>query len=252
MPLNHSDLHMLIGMDNYFKFVQGQKVTDGVYAVPSNLGTIIKGIIPFSDKRSNSTVTTVLEIATSTHESEDLIHKMWDLDSVGIKEPLDDHNLACRKFKESVVFSNGTYEASVPWADEKVELQSNKSLASQRLKSNWKYLLKDPIKLSRYDDVIREQLELGYIETVPGDRPVSERVHYLLHHCVHKDSKTTPLRIVFDCSAKQDKSKRSLNECLLTGPPLINDLISVLLKFRLRQFVCSADIEKSIFTSWHS
>ena len=69
--------------------------------------------------------------------------------------------------------------------------------------------------------------------------------HYIPHHCVAKQSTTTPIRIVLDCSAKQDRTKPSLNECLLTGPSLVNDMISILIKFRLKEYAVSADVEKA-------
>ena len=36
----------------------------------------------------------------------------------------------------------------------------------------------------------------------------------------------------------------SLNDCLYPGPPLINDLVCLLLKFKLYEFCCIANIEK--------
>ncbi|CAG9793079.1 unnamed protein product [Diatraea saccharalis] len=68
-----------------------------------------------------------------------------------------------------------------------------------------------------YDEVIRGQLKSGVIETVdhtllPDDHPV----HYLPHHCVIQETKSTKLRIVYDGSAK-GKNNSSLNECLYRG-----------------------------------
>ena len=49
---------------------------------------------------------------------------------------------------------------------------------------------------------------------------VSERVFYLLHKPVIRESvETTKIRIVYDASAKACQTSTSLNECLETGPP---------------------------------
>ena len=73
----------------------------------------------------------------------------------------------------------------------------------------WNKLLQEPETLSYYDCIIREQLKLGFIEQVENLKNEPTRVHYIPHHCIKKVSTTTPIRIVYDCSAKQNKSKAS-------------------------------------------
>ena len=36
-----------------------------------------------------------------------------------------------------------------------------------------------------------------------------------------------------------------MNDCLLTGPPLLNDLVSIVIGFKCDKFACAADIEKA-------
>ncbi|XP_074648976.1 uncharacterized protein LOC141904297 [Tubulanus polymorphus] len=92
-----------------------------------------------------------------------------------------------------------------------------------------------------YNNIINEQLSRGFIEEVEND---DHSGHYLPHRGVKKDSVTTPLRIVFDCSCKSGHEP-SLNDCLETGPSLLNDLASIIIRFRLHKFAISADIEKA-------
>ena len=56
--------------------------------------------------------------------------------------------------------------------------------------------------LDTYDDLIQKQLQADFIELVYNATPVEGGTHYLPHHAVKKDSISTPLRIVFNCSAK--------------------------------------------------
>lgn len=68
--------------------------------------------------------------------------------------------------------------------------------------------------------------------------------YYLPHHAVFKPSSTsTKTRIVFDASAK-GTGGASLNDVLMTGPTLQQDLVSILLRWRTYQFIFSADITK--------
>lgn len=68
-------------------------------------------------------------------------------------------------------------------------------------------------------------------------------VFYLPHQAViRKDKLTTKLRVVFDGSAKSSNGN-SLNDKLLCGPNLQNDLIDILLRFRIHQIVITSDIK---------
>ncbi|KAF2884418.1 hypothetical protein ILUMI_21758 [Ignelater luminosus] len=68
--------------------------------------------------------------------------------------------------------------------------------------------------------------------------------HYLLHRHVLKENSTTRLIPVFDASAKS-KNGLSLNQCLETGPNLIELISSILLRFREKEIGVISDIEKA-------
>ena len=59
------------------------------------------------------------------------------------------------------------------------------------------------------------------------------------------DSATTKMRIVYDASARMSPKSPSLDDCLHTGPNLMQDLTGILLKFRTHKKAFSADIEKA-------
>lgn len=67
---------------------------------------------------------------------------------------------------------------------------------------------------------------------------------YLPHHYMIKpDSLTTKLLVVFNGIAHLS-GQPSVNDCLLQGPKLQLDIITILLNFRTHLFVFSADIHK--------
>ncbi|XP_074654484.1 uncharacterized protein LOC141908360 [Tubulanus polymorphus] len=93
-----------------------------------------------------------------------------------------------------------------------------------------------------YHNIIMDQLSRDFIEEVTDDdRNIG---HYLPHRAVKKESSTTPIRIVYNASLST-AGNPSLNDCLETGPTLLNDLGSILIRFRLHKFGLSADIEKA-------
>ena len=69
-------------------------------------------------------------------------------------------------------------------------------------------------------------------------------LHYLPHHpVVRVDKDTTKLRIVYDASAKGDGP--CLNDCLYTGPKFSQNILDILLRFRLNKVALIGDVEEA-------
>ena len=137
------------------------------------------------------------------------------------------------------------YVAKLPWKQGHPTLPTNYAVAKARTRSMIQRLT--PETVSVYDRIIKEQESRGFIERVTDDNTLSG--HYIPHHCVKKDSPTTPIRVVYDCSCKTSPAKPSLNECLEKGPPLLNDMIGILLRFRIHDKAFSSDIEKAFLNA---
>jgi len=92
-------------------------------------------------------------------------------------------------------------------------------------------------------DFMQEYIDLGHMQ--PVDSFDSNHSHYVIpHHAVLRpDRPTTKLRVVFDASAKSS-SGVSLNNILMVGPRVQQDLILTLLSFRLYRHAPTADITK--------
>ena len=60
-----------------------------------------------------------------------------------------------------------------------------------------------------------------------------------------KNSPTTPIRIVYNCSCCEIPNAASLNDCLMVGSPLLNDLCITLFHFLLHNYAMSTDIQKA-------
>ncbi|XP_073821413.1 uncharacterized protein [Musca autumnalis] len=94
-----------------------------------------------------------------------------------------------------------------------------------------------------YNSFMKEYLDLGHMEIT--NNIVPRKPHYFIpHQCVFRpQSTTTKLRVVFDASSKTS-SHVSLNDLLMVGPTIQEELYSTLLRFRLHKYVITADIEK--------
>ena len=236
----YTNIEVLIGVDHYFEFVFAQKAINDLYLIPSKLGNLIAGNVLVNNSSVNA-ISTVLEICHDQTCSE--IENIWKLDSIGIDDSLEiNDQFAVENFNKTVSFENGKYSVGLPWKIDPKFLPENFELSRKRLFSVWNSLNKEPEKLQFYDRIIKDQLKADYIEKVDIDHNIP--CHYLPHHCVLKNSNTTPIRIVYDCSAKTQNSL-SLKDCLFTGPSLLNDLCSILLRFRTQKYACVSDIAKA-------
>ena len=73
---------------------------------------------------------------------------------------------------------------------------------------------------------------------------VSDRTHYLPHHgIVQQDKTTSKLRIVYDASAQS--MGPSLNDCLYTRPKFEQSIFDILSRFRLQRVALTGHIEKA-------
>ncbi|KAK3750705.1 hypothetical protein QZH41_005748 [Actinostola sp. cb2023] len=140
--------------------------------------------------------------------------------------------------------SDGHYQMPLPFREEIPNLPNNKALASHhRLQKLQQRMAHDDKYYSMYKAAMDEVIEKGYAEKVPVSKKVTEdgKVWYIPHHGVFHPKKPEKLRVVYDCSARY--KGESLNEHLLAGPDLTNNLVGVLCRFRQEPFAFIGDIE---------
>jgi len=105
-------------------------------------------------------------------------------------------------------------------------------------------LLKNPDHASTYDLQLVEMNHLQFSRrlTEKEAREYSGPFHYISHHEVLRpESKSTPVRIVFNSSAVFQGHK--LNKYWMKGLDLLNDLFGVVLRFRENQVAFIGDIQ---------
>ena len=250
-----SDISAILGADSFTKYVQGVCRVSGMDLLRSPGGYMVYGQLPMrsSNETINNQSVAIAKVCIQEVESEVThilpveeppVHRLWELDAVGItpSQFTPDERNAVDKFVKTVVYSEGKYWVKLPWKRDAKALPTNYRMAVGQYRSLLNNLQKDPEKLKLYNGVIEDYLKQGFIEKVTND---GVHGHYLPHHPVFKDSVTTPLRIVFNASAKQGSEAVSLNDMLDTGPSLTEKLIDSLLSFRVGQYALSADISKA-------
>ena len=236
----------LLGGADYYWDIVGDKVVHGrgPTAVESKLGYLLSG--PSQQKYLHSMATNVSVIVTPTQSRFDL-ECFWTLESIGVSQGDDTAEIdMTENYLTSCVSRavDGAYIARFPWRMHHSPLPTNYAMAEHITCQLVRKLATKPKLLQLYNQIIADQEARGFIEQIDTSCGHSD-THYIPHHAVEKDSSTTPIRIVFDCSCRQSSSHPSLNDCLEIGVPCSNELCSIFIRFRLHQLGISADIEKA-------
>ena len=235
------EINVLVGADYYWTFVQDQVIRgNGPTAVKSHLGYLLSGPLLQPSAAANL-------IQVNFTAVDDLsLDTFWKTESTGISSTtMDSDNHFLKDYMQSNIKRqpDGALSLKFPWKEDHPPLPSNFSICAKRTRSLAKRLAKTPELLSMYGQIIADQESKGFIERVNDFN--TKQSHYIPHRPVRKDSATTPVRIVYDCSCKQSSHYPSLNDCLQVGPPFLNHLCAILLRFRLFMYGLSADIEKA-------
>uniref|UniRef100_A0A1A8V575 DUF5641 domain-containing protein n=1 Tax=Nothobranchius furzeri TaxID=105023 RepID=A0A1A8V575_NOTFU len=254
-PLQDCEVGLLIGY-NCARAMAPRDVISGrneePYAVRTDLGwSIVGGLSPCL--YASSTVgqcfrVAVKEIPSVTPADAIRILESDFKDAKEDRKPVSqDDILFLDKMKNNIKRnSQGHYEMPLPFK-ERPTLPDNKQLAIMRLSHLKRKLLRDERYKEQYVKFMEEVIDKGDAEEVHDEGKEGEK-WYIPHHGVYHAKKPDKLRIVFDCSAKYKGN--SLNDHLLTGPDLMNNLNGVVLRFRLHSTALMCDIEK-MFHQFH-
>ena len=239
------EILLLVGADFYWELVGDHIIRgEGPTAMSSKLGYLLSG--PLSAPSNSSILVNMLHVTTGHEEEECNLQKFWQVEDTAITPEEDSSQKFLKSYCASHIWrqDDGTYCAGFPWKESHPPLPDNFIVCQKRTRSLAYRLSQSPGLLQVYDKILKEQLDRGFIELVTEPNKKGA-VHYIPHHPVKKDSVTTPVRIVYDCSCCQSNALPSLNDCLITGPHFLVDLCTILLRFRTHQFGLSTDIEKA-------
>ena len=140
----------------------------------------------------------------------------------------------------------GNWCAPLPFRKNRRRLPNNKQQAKSRMKTLVNSLAKDKRKKEHYFEFMGTILEKKLAKRVHDESTkVGEEAWYLPHFGVYHPQKPDKLRVVFDSSAVF--SGVSLNDVLLSGPNLMNQLLGVLIRFREEPVAVTADVEQMFY-----
>lgn len=121
-------------------------------------------------------------------------------------------------------------------------LGDSRQQATRRFHALERRFRRQPSLKEEYVQFMEDYEQRGHMSLVSPNILEEKDICFIPHQPVLRpDSLTTKLRVVFDASAKTDNN-HSLNDMLMAGPNLLNELIHILLRFRTYNFVITGDI----------
>ncbi|XP_011881685.1 PREDICTED: uncharacterized protein LOC105569657, partial [Vollenhovia emeryi] len=243
-----SDIDMLIGAELFWSVISvGQiEATEGCPTLQkTKLGWILAG--RFANPSSKPYKVHVCHAKVSNSQLHDSLARFWRLENIEGQGIYTSDELRCEKeFLQSVTRNpQGRYVVRLPFKDHAINnLGETKDIALRRLHSLENRLARNATLKLQYSRFLHEYLALGHMKQIINTPEGEGDACYLPHHCVFKTpSQPTSIRVVFDASAKSSTGI-SLNDVLMTGPVVQQDLIAILLRFRMFRIVFAADIIK--------
>ncbi|XP_046393727.1 uncharacterized protein LOC124161449 [Ischnura elegans] len=136
----------------------------------------------------------------------------------------------------------GRFILKLPLKESVTQLGESRDIAIRRFLLLERRLQRDRNYRAAYIAFMDDYEKQLHMEVIPD--PESKGItYYIPHHAVIKpSSSTTKLRVVFDASCPS--SGVSLNDVLMVGPLVQDDIFSILSRFRLHRYAITADIKQ--------
>ncbi|XP_011861540.1 PREDICTED: uncharacterized protein LOC105558452 [Vollenhovia emeryi] len=257
-PTSSHAIDVLIGADLY-----GELLLNGVRNSPAGrpiaqnsvLGWIISGPIASPIAARASTVTSYHVSSRQTIDSlqgasepslEQALHQFWEVEEVPRNILLTPSEEKCKAHFRLTHSrdSDGRYIVRLPFRNAPPIAIGESRAIAERVMNRLTTRLHSKSELrDEYRTFLHDYESLGHMREVPRSLDHTKCVYIPHLPVIRKGSATTRLRVVFNASSLISNGS-SLNDHLLAGPKLQNDLSSVILQWRTFQYIYAADIAK--------
>ncbi|KAJ0169299.1 hypothetical protein K1T71_015183 [Dendrolimus kikuchii] len=239
-----AEVYAEILLSDVIKYPQG-------YLIAQN--TIFGWVISGKVSRSASAGEKMLSLHVQVRE-DNVLKKFWELENEPniIRKKLTRTEEKCEEFYDLTTTRNkeGRFVVKLPFTNENPECQHGRSkdIAQKRFYLLERKFKKNPKFQEEYARVMQEYIDLNHMTRITNEVPYELIDHpkavYIPHHAVVREEKeTSKLRVVYDASCKGVNGV-SLNDNLLVGPKLQQDLRHILMRWRKHPICVVADIVK--------
>uniref|UniRef100_A0A2A4IUY1 Integrase catalytic domain-containing protein n=1 Tax=Heliothis virescens TaxID=7102 RepID=A0A2A4IUY1_HELVI len=181
------------------------------------------------------------------------LHKFWEIEEYtgdsltkSYSELSDDESECERIFMTHTRSADGNFVVNLPLRASISLLGQSKGIALRKFNALEKRFARDAQYKQMYTDFMNGFQQKGHM--LKTDSNTEGFYNYLPHHAVVNPEKvSTPLRVVFNASMPTSTGV-SLNDIQYKGTIKQEQLIDILLRFRMHKYVVNADVER-MFTN---
>ncbi|XP_062557788.1 uncharacterized protein LOC134222645 [Armigeres subalbatus] len=240
------EVDIVLGIESFFDFFEtGRRISLG-----EQLPTLNDSVFGWVVCGGTSIASNSLQLSCNISTSEGLdllLERFWQCEELGSEKAYSMEERYCEEQYQHTVHreQDGRYTVTLPKNEDiHPSLGESWAIANRRLQGTERRLARDSNLREQYIAFMNEYLAMGHMRKIDQATQATVQRCYLPHHSVVKEaSTTTKVRVVFDASCKT-ASGVSLNDVLLVGPVIQEDLRSIILRSRTRQIMLVSDVEK--------
>lgn len=238
-------IDMLLGADIFYKLLcTGQICKPGEPTYQkTKLGWVVSGNASNVKNNQTSTFLSLQQLHTE-------LQQFWKVDEycTNCNHFTEEEQFCETFFKDTTTRGkDGKFIVRIPFKSNLSQLGNSLNIAQARFNMLERRFVKNPKLKETYTDFIDEYIKLNHM-TLNDINEINS--FHLPHHAVINSSKeTTKLRVVFDGSCPPDTGI-SVNKTQCVGPTIQQDIISIIARFRIHEYVLTADIEKMYRQVW--
>ncbi|XP_008179923.1 uncharacterized protein LOC103308408 [Acyrthosiphon pisum] len=234
-------VELLLGADVFPQVIRSRRHDLGV-GLPTAFDTIFGWFLlgPVDPSLPAAPQQTMM-ISLLTTSIESLVERFWKIEEPDEAPQSFTEEGRCEEIfaQETYRDSSGRFVVPLPFRTPPTSFvfHGSRQLALVRFERLERKLIRDKPLYLAYQQFMADYESLGHMS--PAKSPGS---YFIPHHAVHKmEGDNMKLRVVFDASARPS-SNTSLNDALIVGPKLQQDIVDILLRFRIHAVVFTADI----------
>lgn len=243
---DRNPIDIIIGAEIFFDLFKVPGRIQLGDSLPTLVNSVLGWIVSGKTSRSTPNSPIIANVATlpDVHQ---LLERFWKLEEDFTSPNHSVEEATCEEYFRRTVRrdSEGRYIVRLPYKENILnQLGDNRSTAVRRFRMLESRLGRNPVVAEQYRGFMDEYLSLGHMELVRNYQSPPPTCYHMPHHAVtREDSTTTKLRVVFDASCKTPNGP-SLNDALMVGPTVQQEIRSIIMRSRIHKVMIIADAKQ--------